>query len=203
MQGCHLPPIAPKNTALIIHDMQYDFVKGSLGSKPQEMAEVIKKVRGLIDLAHSLSMPVIYTRVETDSELPLPPERAAYLHRATEPPRCVKGTRDADILDELKPEPSDQIVTKVRSSAFYGTKMDALLRIKNRWIVLIVGGSTNWGVEWLARDVKTRDIVPVVIRDCTYSWSGEAKAQSLDAIDNFIGYVLNSKHVSQLLSSAK
>jgi nicotinamidase-related amidase len=203
MQGCPLPPISPKNTALIIHDMQYDFVKGSLGSKPQQMAEVIGKVRGLIGLARSLSMPVIYTRVETDSELPLPAERAPYLHRGTEPPRCVKGTRDADILDELLPEPNDQIVTKVRSSAFYGTKLEAVLRIKERWIVLIVGGSTNWGVEWLARDAKTRDIVPVVIRDCTYSWTEEAKNQSLDAIDNFIGYVLNADQAMQILTVAK
>jgi nicotinamidase-related amidase len=183
--------------------MQYDFVNGSLGGKPQQRAEVISKVRGLIDLARSLSMPVIYTRVETDPELPLPAERALYLHRATEPPRCVKGTRDAEIVDELKPDPNDQIVTKVRSSAFYGTKMDALLRVKNRWIVLIVGGSTNWGVEWLARDAKTRDIVPVVIRDCTYSWSEEAKSQSLDMIDNFIGYVLDVSQISQLLVNAK
>lgn len=201
MQGCPLPPISLKNTALIIHDMQYDFVKASLG-KP-EMNEVIKKVQSLIDLSRSLSMPVIYTRVETAPELPLPPERAAYLHRGTEPPRCVKGTRDADILDELAPEPNDQIITKVRSSAFYGTKMEALLRIKNIWIVLVVGGSTNWGVEWLARDAKTRDIVPVVIRDCTYSWSEEAKAQSLDVIDNFIGYVLDSDHVIQILSNTR
>lgn len=202
MQGCPLPPIGPKNTALIIHDMQYDFVNGSLGKKPEQRAEVIRKVRGLIDLARSLSMPVIYTRVETDPELPLPAERAPYLHRGTEPPRCVKGTRDADIVDELAPSPGDQIITKVRSSAFYGTKMDAVLRIKNRWIVLIVGGSTNWGVEWLARDAKTRDIVPVVIRDCTYSWTEEAKNQSLDAIDNFIGYVLNADQVAQMLATA-
>ncbi|MGH7887986.1 MAG: cysteine hydrolase family protein, partial [Candidatus Binatia bacterium] len=160
-------------------------------------------VRGLIDLSRSLSLPVIYTRVETDPELPLPPERAAFLHRGTEPPRCVKGTRDADILDELAPKPNDQIISKVRSSAFYGTRMEALLRIKNRWIVLVVGGSTNWGVEWLARDAKTRDIVPVVIRDCTYSWTEEAKAQSLDVIDNFIGYVLDCEDVRQMLSKVK
>ena len=50
---------------------------------------------------------------------------------------------------------------------------------------------------------KTRDIVPVVLRDCTYSWTEEAKAQSLDVIDNFIGYVLDSDHVRQILLNAR
>ena len=58
-------------------------------------------------------------------------------------------------------------------------------------------------MEWLARDAKTRDIVPVVVRDCTYSWTEEAKAQSLDAIDNFIGYVLDADQVKQMLLNAK
>lgn len=201
MKGSPLPPIVPQNTALVIHDMQYDFLKESL-AKP-EMIEVVKKVRSLIDLTRALSMPVIYTRVETDPTVPLPAERAPYLHRGVEPPRCLKGTRDAEIIDEIKPEPNDQIITKIRSSAFYGTKMEALLRIKNIWILLVVGGGTNWGVEWLARDAKTRDIVPVVIRECTYTWTEEAKANSLASIDDFIGYVMDYDQVVQTLSEAQ
>jgi nicotinamidase-related amidase len=181
--------------------MQYDFLEESL-AKP-EMIEVVKKVRSLIDLTRSLSMPIIYTRVETDPTVPLPSERAPYLRRGVEPPRCLKGTRDAEIIDELKPKADDHVITKIRSSAFYGTRMEALLRIKNVWILLVVGGGTNWGVEWLARDAKSRDIVPVVIRDCTYSWTEEAKANSLANIDDFIGYVMGYDEVMQTVSKAK
>jgi nicotinamidase-related amidase len=201
MKGSPLPPIVPQNTALIVHDMQYDFLKESLANP--EMIAVVKKVRSLIDRTRSLSMPVIYTRVETDPTVPLPAERALYLKRGVEPPRCLKGTRDAEIIDELKPEANDQVITKIRSSAFYGTRMEALLRVKNVWIVLVVGGGTNWGVEWLARDAKSRDIVPVVLRDCTYSWSEEAQANSLASIDDFIGYVMGYDQVMQTLSKAK
>lgn len=197
MKGAPLPPISRSNTALVLHDMQNDFIKASL-SKP-EMAEVVTRTRALIDLAHSLSIPVIYTRVENDPAMTYPTERAPYLHRQG-PPICVKGTLGADVIDQLKPTPNDFIVSKVRSSAFYGTKMDALLRVKGVWILIVAGGSTNWGVEWLARDAKSRDIVTVALRDCTYSGTPEAQAASLANIDDFIGYVMNSDEVVRILS---
>jgi ureidoacrylate peracid hydrolase len=181
--------------------MQNDFIKEAL-SKP-EMQTVVKRTRALIDLAHSLPIPVIYTRVETDPALPLPPERAAYLRGSSGRSVCVKGTPGAEVIDEIKPTADDYVVTKVRSSAFHETKMDSLLRVKGVWILIVAGGSTNWGVEWLARDAKSRDIVTVALRDCTYSATPEAQAASLANIGGFLGYVLDSDDVIQMLSKAK
>ena len=112
---------------------------------------------------------------------------------------CVKGTPGADVIDELKPGADDYVVTKVRSSAFHETKLETLLRVKNVWILIVAGGSTNWGVEWLARDAKSRDIVTVALRDCTYSATDEAQAASLANIDDFLGYVMNSDEVVEML----
>ena len=200
MKGAPLPPIALSNTALVLHDMQNDFIKESLSKS--EMAAVVKRTRALIDLAHSLRVPVIYTRVENDPAMPYPPERAPYLQRKG-PTLCVKGTPGAEIIDALKPQPHDFIITKLRSSAFHDNKMEALLRIKGVWILIVSGGSTNWGVEWLARDAKARDIVTVALRDCTYSATPEAQAASLANIDDFLGYVMNYDEVVQILSKAR
>lgn len=200
MKNAPLPPIGRSNTALVLHDMQNDFIKASL-SEPA-MVEVVKRTRALIDLAHSLPIPVIYTRVENDPAMTYPAGRGPYLQRGGGHPICVKGTPGADVIDALKPTPDDFIVTKVRSSAFYGTKMDALLRVKGLWILIVAGGSTNWGVEWLARDAKCRDIVTVALRDCTYSGTPEAQAASLANIDDFIGYVMDSDEVVKILARA-
>lgn len=201
MKNVPLPPIKPSNTALVVHDMQNDFIRESVSTKP-EMREVVKRVRALIDVAHSLSIPVIYTRVERDPAIGFPSERAPYL-RWQGRDACVKGTVGAEIIDELKPAPSDYVVTKFRSSAFYGTHMEALLRVKGAWILLVVGGSTNWGVEWLARDAKSRDILTIVLRDCTYSATEEAQNASLANIDSFIGHVMNFNEVMQVLAKIR
>ena len=196
MRGAPLPPIGRSNTALVLHDMQNDFIKTSL-SKP-EMKAVVKRTRALIDLAHSLPIPVIYTRVEYDPAVGFPTERAPYLRRSGSP-ICVKGTAGAEVIDELKPSANDYVVTKVRSSAFHETKLETLLRVNDVWILIVAGGSTNWGVEWLARDAKSRDIVTVALRDCTYSATDEAQGASLANIDDFLGYVMNSDEVSEML----
>jgi nicotinamidase-related amidase len=199
MRGAPLPPISLNNTALVIHDMQNDFLKESL-AKP-EMAAVVRRVRALIDQAHLLPIPVIYTRVEMDPSVGYPAEREPYL-RSPGGGICFKNTQGSEIIESLKPTPADFIITKVRSSAFYCTQMDALLRIKGIWILIVVGGSTNWGVEWLARDAKARDIVCVALRDCTYSSTPEIQEASLANIDSFLGYVMDSVEVSKTLSTS-
>jgi ureidoacrylate peracid hydrolase len=176
--------------------MQNDFIKESL-SRP-EMQAIVKRTRVLIDLAHSLPIPVIYTRVETDPAMTFPSERAPYLRRPSS--ICIKGTPGAEIISDLKPAPDDYVITKVRSSAFYETKLETLLRVKGVWILIVAGGSTNWGVEWLARDAKCRDIITVALRDCTYSATPEAQAASLANIDDFIGCVLSQEDVVRILS---
>lgn len=196
-----LPPVGPGNTALVVHDMQNDFLREAISTRP-EMREVVRRVKALIDISHSLSIPVIYTRVETDPAIGFPSERAPYLRRHGRD-ICVKGTPGAEIIDELKPGPADYEVTKFRSSAFYGTHMEALLRVKGAWILIVVGGSTNWGVEWLARDAKSRDIVTIVLRDCTYSATEQVQNASLANIESFLGYVVNFDQVMENLAKIK
>jgi len=164
------------------------------------MQAVVKRTKALVDLARSLPVPVIYTRVESDPAMTFPPERASYLRRSG-PPICVKGSAGAEVIDALKPATGDYIITKVRSSAFHETKLETLLRVKGIWILVVAGGSTNWGVEWLARDAKSRDIVTVALRDCTYSATEEAQAASLANIDDFLGYVMNSDEVVKVLKA--
>ena len=199
MKGAPLPPIGRSNTALVLHDMQNDFIKQSL-SRP-EMQAVVNRTRALVDLAHAVPIPVIYTRVETDPAMTFPSERAPYLRRST-PPTCVKDTVGAEIIDQLKPIDGDYIITKVRSSAFHETKLETLLRVKGVWILIVAGGSTNWGVEWLARDAKSRDIVTVALKDCTYSATPEAQTASLANIDDFLGYVMDYEETARILSKS-
>ena len=200
MRDCPLPPINPSNTALVVHDMQKFFLQEAI-AKP-EMAEILKKVRSLIDLSHSLSMPCIYTQYVRDPDMPYPKGREQYLsYGGTSRMSLLKGSTGAEILDELKPTSKDFVMTKYRSSAFYGTILDTLLRSKGIWVLILVGGNTNWGLEWMARDANTLDIVPVAIRDCTYSPTPEAQSASLANIDSFIGHVMNYDEVVKTLSA--
>jgi nicotinamidase-related amidase len=196
------PPITVANTALVIHDMQYDFVSDHLHDL--EMQFMIKRTRELIDIGHEIGMPVIYTRVESDPAIRFPKERMPYLSASgSKRLICERGSRGAEILDEIKPGPSDFVITKVRYSAFYGTPLESLTRIKGIWIFLIVGGSLNRGIEWLARDALTRDIVNVAIEDLTHSRTIEEQEASLANFRSFLGYVIKSDEAKSILSRLK
>lgn len=193
------PPITTINTALVIHDMQYDFVGAHLHNP--DIQFMVKRTSELIDIAHQTSMPVIYTRVESDPAIRFPEERTPYLSApGSKHLICEKGSRGAEILDELKPGPSDFVITKVRYSAFYGTPLESLTRIKGIWIFLIVGGSLNRGIEWLARDALTRDIVNIIIEDLTHSRTKEEQEASLSNFKSFLGYVIKSGEAKSILS---
>jgi len=116
--------------------------------------------------------------------------------------RCEEGTAGAEVIDELKPEPGDIVIKKIRYSGFYETGLERRLRTLGAQNLLITGGSTNWGVEALARDAEYRDFVPIVLSDCTAGTRPDLHAASLTNIDLFIGFVKTSEEVIALLASA-
>ena len=196
------PPISCTNTALVIHDMQYDFVGEHLDEP--EMQFAVKRTRELIEIARSIGIPVIYTRVESDPAIRFPKDRTPYLSASgSRRLICEKGSRGAEILDEIKPAVTDFVITKVRYSAFYGTPLEALTRIKDIWIFLIVGGSLNRGVHWLAREALTRDIVNVVVEDLTHSRTKEEQEASLANFRSFLGYINGSDDLKRVLTRLK
>ena len=81
----------------------------------------------------------------------------------------VKDTWGAEFVDELQPLPGEPVVEKFRSSAFYETSLDVILRAKRIISVLVAGCTTEGCVEATVRDLAARDYIPVVVRDCVAS----------------------------------
>jgi nicotinamidase-related amidase len=124
----------PKTTALVIVDMQNDFVdpKGKLfvPSAP----DTIPAIKRLIDKARKSKVPVVYTQdwhMKDDPEFKIWGEHA------------VAGTWGAEIVDEIKPREDDIVVKKLRYDAFYGTSLDHILRTMGVDTLVITGTVAN------------------------------------------------------------
>ena len=112
--------VDPAKTALIIVDMQNDFVKEGGALLVPDAETTIPKIKGLLDLAREAGMKVVYTQDthdEGDPEWEIWPE-----HVRT-------GSWGWEIVDELEPREDEVVIRKVRYDAFYGTHLDHLLRI--------------------------------------------------------------------------
>ena len=122
-------------TALLVIDMQNDFVTagGSLVC-PTALATV-PKIRSLLEAARRAGVRIAYTQ---DTQTREDPEFRIW------PRHCVQGTWGWEIIDELKPTRDELVCLKNRYDGFYGTWLDHFLG--NVWDVahlIIVGTVSN------------------------------------------------------------
>jgi len=87
---------------------------------------------------------------------------------------CVKGTKGAEIIDELKVAENDIDILKTRYSGFYNTNLDEVLKEKNIKEVEVVGVCTSICVMDTVGDLRNRDYPVVVWKNGVADFDDEA-----------------------------
>ena len=127
--------LSAKNSALIIVDMQNDFVKEGGNLVVPAASQTIEPIRKLLKKCRDAKMPVVYTQdtmYENDPEFEIWPKH------------CVYQTQGWEIIDELKPVKNELVCQKNRYDGFYGTNMEHFLsRVWKVENVIIVGTVAN------------------------------------------------------------
>lgn len=105
----------------------------------------------------------------------------------------TEGTWDFAIVDELKPEPGDLVVTKTRYSGFAGTTLDSQLRTRGIRYLFFVGIATNVCVESTLRDAYFQDYWPILLVDGAMP-AGPVSLHdaTLFNVENFFGWTIRS-----------
>ncbi|MCG2886860.1 MAG: cysteine hydrolase [Vulcanisaeta sp.] len=125
----------PSKTAVLVIDMQNDFVKPNGKLYVPTAQETIPAIRKLLEKARNANVPIIYTQ---DWHFKNDPEFRIWGEH------CVANTWGAEIIDELKPAPDDIVIRKRRYDAFFGTDLDYVLRhIVHADTLVIVGTVAN------------------------------------------------------------
>lgn len=149
--------------AVIVIDMLKDFVHGAL--KCERALKIIPNLKKLLDEARKKGISVIYAN---DAHLP-----EVDLEFKKWGPHAIKGTKGAEVIDELKPQKGDFIIEKRRYSAFYETGLDMLLRELNVDTVILTGLHTNICVKHTAADAFYRGYRIVIPEDCVTTFTEE------------------------------
>ncbi len=147
--------VDPRTTALVIVDMQNDFVdpRGSLcvgGARG-----TIPAIARLRDMARAEGMLVVFTQDWHGED---DPEFALW------GPHAVGGTWGAEIVPELAPAPRDLVIRKLRYDAFYDTPLEHELRRRRIESLIVTGTVSNICVLHTAGSAALRwfrVIVPV------------------------------------------
>lgn len=157
----------PKKCAVILVDMINAVVKGSGPpfKTPPAREPVVRNFQKLVGHCRTVGTPLIYITTHRRADNADAPRTMADAAGGGGVP-MLAGTPATEVIDELRPRPSDYVVVKPRFSAFYGTNLDTILGALGTETILVGGISTQRSVEGTARDAKNRDLQCIVVSDC-------------------------------------
>src|SRR5258705_11368212 len=116
-------------------------------------------------------------------------------------PVVAAGTREAQVIDELKPQPQDYTIPKFRWSAFHQTYLDLALRNRNVDTLLISGGSTDVGVASTAYAARDLDYNLIIVSDACTSPEQDNHAQFMRRVFPRMARVRTTEEVLRMLAA--
>ncbi|GAB3881355.1 cysteine hydrolase family protein [Terrabacter terrigena] len=175
--------VAPQHTALVLVDMQRDFVEpdgafARLGVDVSMYEAMRPRLRQLLEEARRAGVLVVHVQMSSlpgrRSDSPAQIRFNLRMHesahgRAAPLHYTQVGSRGQEFVDDLAPRADEMVVPKWRSSAFWGTSLDLLLRSNGIETVVVTGCTTEGCVESTARDAMFSDYYVVVAEDCVAS----------------------------------
>lgn len=188
-------PLAPGATALVVIDMQRDFVEPggfgeALGNDVSRLLAIVPTVARLIALFRAKGWPIVHTR---EAHLPdlsdCPPAKRA---RGNAPLRIgdagpmgrllVRGEPGNQILPDLAPHDGEIVTDKPGKGMFWATGLHETLQARGITHLVFAGVTTEVCVQTSMREANDRGYECLVIEDATESYFPEFKAATLAMI---------------------
>lgn len=196
--------------ALVVIDVQNGFAsKGGsydqLGMDVSYYQRAIPRISELITLCRGANIPIFYTQAVRESSgidlltnyhKILPKSREERIRKR---PICVRGTWDADIVDEVKPAKEDHIVVKRRDSAFQDTEFIVWLKSLGVDTLVFCGIDTSICVETSLRDGFNNGYDVILVSDATASGNAKHFESTLEVVRDYYGLVMGIKEFGALL----
>ena len=186
--------IRPHNTALLVIDMERDFVaEGAVQETPGARA-LIPSVNALSAWARAHGAPVIFTHEMHRAD------RSDYGSEFEyDPVHCLEGTSGIELAPGLSVEPTDyRILGKRRYDAFLGTDLDLLLRAKKIENLVCCGVTTHVCVMNTVFTARNLDYRVLLTSDAVAAVSAEHQAAALLCMSDVFAYITTSIEVRSL-----
>lgn len=200
----------PSRTALVIIDMQRDFVEPggfgeALGNDTSPLQAVIEPTARVLAAAREAGLLVVHTREGHRPDLadlwPAKHRRGEgddVLRIGDDGPMgrlLVRGERGHDIVPELAPIPGEPVIDKPGKGSFYATDLEVLLRRHGIETLIVCGVTLEVCVHTTVREANDRGFDAVVLSDCVGSYFPEFQRVGLEMIKaqgGIFGWVAHS-----------
>jgi nicotinamidase-related amidase len=169
--------------AIIVVDMLKDNLKESPRNPYfQEGRTIIPNLQRLLEESRKRGLPIIFA---CDSFL-----EGDFIFKGRMKVHSLRGTKGAEVVDDLKPHPKDIILPKRRFSAFFKTDLDQTLRTLGVDTIVVTGMTTEVCVLMTVMDGLCHDFSVILLEDCSASRSKEFHQGCLNLYRDFALYPL-------------
>jgi nicotinamidase-related amidase len=182
---------------LLVIDMTYGFtgprredIREAVRTSPNACGEhawaAVEALLPLLDAVRAAGRPVFYTG---DVSAVSPVEGNVWAGKQR---RLGEGPAgETEIVREIAPQPGDEVITKDKPSAFFGTGLADRLRQRGVNDVLVVGGTTSGCVRASVVDAFSHGFGVGVVADCVFDRSATSHAVNLFDMDQKYADVLD------------
>ena len=183
--------------ALLIIDMQNDFV---LENSPHHVAgarTVVPKIQAVLAEFRKRSLPVFHiVRVHRSDGSDVEIVRQEKFRKQ---PFAVAGTHGAAVIDELAPQSGEYVVEKIRMSAFIGTELDLMLRTLGITTVFVTGIQTPNCIRTTVFDAIAYNYPAVLVDDAVGAATEEIHRANLRDMENIGVRIVRSNDIPGLI----
>ncbi|MDF1734068.1 MAG: cysteine hydrolase [Minwuia sp.] len=188
-------PLDPAHAALIIIDMQRDFLEpggfgAALGNDVTLVQAIVPTVRALLDAARARGLMIIHTRECHRPDLsdcpPAKRDRGDPSLRIGDPGPMgrilIAGEPGAEIVPELAALPGEHVIDKPGKGAFHATSLGDMLVERGITQLIFAGVTTEVCVQTTMREANDRGYECLLAEDATASYFPEFRRATLDMI---------------------
>jgi nicotinamidase-related amidase len=188
-------PLDPEHTALVVIDMQRDFVEPggfgeTLGNDLSPVSAIVPTVAALLALFRRKGWTVLHTRESHAPDLSdCPPAKRLRgnpsLRIGDEGPMgriLVRGEPGNAIVDACAPIVGEIVVDKPGKGMFYATDVSQTLKARGVTHLVFAGVTTEVCVQTSMREANDRGYECLLVEDATASYFPVFKAVTLDMI---------------------
>jgi len=194
--------IAPKKCALLVIDMQNEFVKPHWTPYwVPEATRQVSRIKSLVEHCREKKIPVIFTvyskthnYLDRPKTLPLMPIRILGME-IDQSSFFVKG----QVWHELAPKEDEIIIHKPSYGAFYDTPLETILKTLEKDTVIICGTLTNYCCGTTARQAYERSFKVIFGSDVTSAHFKDLHEAELKVLRRGFAKVLSSGEIIKRL----
>lgn len=189
--------------ALLVIDMQNDFVKEGAPMEVPMAREFLPNMQKIVATCKDNGIPVIYTQHLLFNAWDVSPLETAYNPLLLKT-GLRKGTPGAEIIDELKPDSDEYVIEKHRYDSFHNTRLDSVLRscrgLNTVDTLMIIGTVTSICSESAARSAFMRDYKVLFVSDANGGLDDASQQATLNIVGRVFGCVIDTQSLVNTLA---